>query len=159
MRKQPHPLHGARVRLTLPVQPSDVSARLVLGTGGGGDGSIPITLRSLVPLGSSGGSFNGALTGGNGRMAFGAQTFTFQFDVPGGQSALNLALRLRDAGYNSTGLLVDPGGEPLDIQTTRVGATFTNAMQFFEKTPRAGRLTAALNLVQPSGPAAPRPAQ
>ena len=137
------------VTVRLPVQPGDLSARLALSTGGATDGSIPITLRSLVPLGAGGGAFQGTLTGGNGRMAFGAQTFTFQFDVPRGKSSLDLALRLRDPNTNVVGLLVDPSGEPLDIQTTQVGGTFTDTMQFFEKTPRAGRWTAVLNLVNP----------
>ena len=46
-------------------QAGDESLRLHLGTGSSSsDGSIPIVLRSLVPLGSSGGSFAGRLSGG-----------------------------------------------------------------------------------------------
>ena len=41
---------------------------------------IPVTLRTLVPLSGSGGSFTGTLTGGNGR-AGGSPTQTFAFDV------------------------------------------------------------------------------
>src|SRR5262249_16317687 len=38
--------------------------KLHLDTGGDTDGSIPIVLQALVPLTSSGGTFNGTLTGG-----------------------------------------------------------------------------------------------
>src|SRR5438094_560591 len=68
------------VTVKLPAQPSDQGARLVLGTGHADDGSIPITLRSLVRLNGSGGSFQGVLTGGNGRPIFGGQVLSFQFD-------------------------------------------------------------------------------
>src|SRR5262249_59530984 len=42
----------------------DESLRLHLGTGGASDGSVPIVIRSLVPLSSAGGTFAGTLTGG-----------------------------------------------------------------------------------------------
>ncbi len=45
-------------------QAGDESLALHLGTGSGDDGSIPITLRALVPLNGNHGSFSGTLTGG-----------------------------------------------------------------------------------------------
>ncbi len=42
----------------------DEALSLRLGTGGSTDGSIPISLRALVPISSTGGSFSGTLTGG-----------------------------------------------------------------------------------------------
>jgi hypothetical protein len=142
------------VTVKLPAQPGDVGARLVMGTGHADDGSIPITVRSLVPVHAAGGSFQGVLTGGNGRPIFGGQTLQYQFDVPAGKPALNLALTLRDPNYNLTGLLVDPSLEPVDVQSTSpiIGngaVAFTNTMQFFERTPRAGRWTAVLVLNPP----------
>jgi hypothetical protein len=140
------------VTVKLPSQPRDIGARLVLGTGSADDGSIPITLRSLVRLNAAGGTFQGILTGGNGRPVFGGQTLTFQFDVPAGRRSLDLALNLRDPGYNLTGLLVDPKGEPLDVQSTTsiLTGAFTNTVQFFERSPRAGRWTAVLVLNPPN---------
>ncbi|HXM54483.1 MAG TPA: S8 family serine peptidase [Candidatus Dormibacteraeota bacterium] len=142
------------VTVRLPAQPGDQGARLVLGTGSADDGSIPITLRSLVRLNSSGGSFQGVLTGGNGRPIFGGQVLSFQFDVPGGKKSLNLALNLRDPNYNLTGFLVDPQGEALDIQSTAPitgggSVAFTNAMQFFQRTPQKGRWSAIFALNAP----------
>lgn len=141
------------VRLRLPVQPGDISARLVLNTGSDDDGSLPVTLRSLVPVGPAGGSFQGVLTGGNGRPIFGGDALTYQFDIPAGRAVLNLAVQLRDPNYNLTGFLVDPSGEPVDTQSTGLavagGTTFTNAMQFFVRSPVAGRWTAIMVLNTP----------
>ena len=111
---------------------------LHLGTGGSDDGSIPITLRSLVPIGGGGGSFSGNLTGG-GSTGNAGQSFTYQFRVPPGKPSLNLGFRLADPGYQLTGYLVDPNGQPLDEQSNGVvnaGGAFAGfgpTMQFFQR--------------------------
>jgi hypothetical protein len=144
------------VRVRLPATPGDSAARLVIGTGGAGDGAIPIVLRALVPLRTaSGGSFNGTLTGGNGRPIFGGQTVDFQFDVPANRRSLNLALNLRDPNFNLTGFLIDPHGDALDIQSTAPitgggSVAFENTMQFFQRTPAKGRWTVVLALNPPA---------
>jgi len=142
------------VTVKLPNQPGDKGARLVIGTGGADDGSIPITVRSLVKLSGGGGSFSGTLTGGNGRPIFGGQVLSFQFDVPANKRSLNLGLSLRDPNYNLTGFLVDPNGEALDIQSTSpiVGGgsvAFNATMQFFQRTPQKGRWSAIFALNAP----------
>jgi hypothetical protein len=141
------------VRVRTPASAGDTSARLVVGTGDASDGSIPITIRSLVRLGPAGGAFQGVLTGGNGRPVFGGQTLTFQFDVPGGRPSLDVALGLRDPGYNLTGILVDPGGEPVNEQSTGMvtasGTAFTRALALLVRTPRAGRWALVLALNPP----------
>jgi Subtilase family len=141
------------VRTALPAQAGDTSARLVIGTGASDDGSIPVTVRSLVPMGPGGGAFQGILTGGNGRPILGGQTLVYQFDVPAGRPSLDLALRLRDPGYNVAGLLLDPSGEPVDEQTTRLvtagTTTATSALQLLQRSPHAGRWTAILVLSPP----------
>jgi hypothetical protein len=146
---------GARksvsVSLPLPTDAGDMSARLVLGTGGADDGIVPITVRSLVPVAKTGGSFHGILTGGNGRKPFfGGQVLSFQFDVPRGVPAVNVTLRLANPNDNLLGFLVDPQNQPLDIQSTSLttgGATaFTDTMQFSLRTPQAGRWTLVLAL-------------
>jgi hypothetical protein len=142
--------------IPLPAQAGDLGVRLVLGTGHDDDGSIPVTVRALVPVDADGGTFRGVLTGGNGRPIFGGQTLAFQLDVPAGKPALDLALTLRDPDYNLTGLLVDPSGEPVDVQSTAPigpGGTvaFTDAMQLFHRAPRAGRWAVVLVLNPPVG--------
>jgi Subtilase family len=140
------------VTATTPGVAGDLAASLVLSASGGSHVSLPITLRALVPVGAGGGTFTGALEGGNGRSANNAQMFSFQFDVRGGRPALNLALTLRDPNYRVTGFLVSPSGEPLDDQSTvqlnSAGqiAGFGRVMQFTLRRPQAGRWTAILRL-------------
>jgi subtilisin family serine protease len=132
-----------------PAQAGDESLRLHLGTGAGDDGSIPVTVRALVPLAASGGSFAGRLTGG-GSTGNAGQTFTCQFRLPAGEPSLNLGLRLADPNYQLVGFLVDPNGEPLDVQSTAqfdandnlVG--FGRTMQFFRGNPAGGLWTFTL---------------
>jgi hypothetical protein len=146
---------GARksvsVSLPLPTDAGDMSARLVLGTGGSDDGIVPITVRSLVPVGKTGATFHGTLTGGNGRKPlFGGQVLSFQFDVPKGVPVMNLAVQLANPNDDLTGFLLDPQNQPLDIQSTvPIGGSsvgFTDAMQFSLATPQAGRWTLVLAL-------------
>jgi hypothetical protein len=143
-----------QVSMPAPRTPGDASASLTLGDGTAAPGSLPVTVRSLVPLNGAGGEVSARFTGGNGRPIFGAQTLTYQLDVAAGKAALNLGVKLRDAGYNVTGMLVDPSGEPRTTASTgRPGAggatTFTDALQLFQRAPMPGRWTALLILNGP----------
>jgi Subtilase family len=141
---------GFTVSLDSSPEAGDRTASLRLSTGGENDGALPVVVRSLVPTNDSGGSFGGLLTGG----ATLGQQFTYQFDVPAGMPLLDLAVSLRDPSYPVYGFLVDPSGQPLDVQSTITGQTaggvrvFGRNMQFFEKTPAAGRWTAIVWLNQ-----------
>jgi hypothetical protein len=75
---------------------------------------IPVTLRTLIPTGPTGGNFTGTLTGGNGRAGAGP-TQTFDFDVPRGVNDMSLNLEISDSGYLLEGLLVDPNGMELSV--------------------------------------------
>src|SRR5262249_50404214 len=98
-------------------QAADEGLKLHLGTGNATDGSIPIILRALVPLSSTGGTFAGTLTGGATNFNAG-QAFTYQFKVTGNRPSLNLGVQLPDPDYILEGFLVDPNGQPQDAQTT-----------------------------------------
>ncbi len=126
-------------------QAGDEALSLHLGTGSSTDGAIPIVLRALVPITGSGGSFAGNLTGGGSYLAFG-QEFTYQFNVPAGQPSLNVGIKLPDPDYVLQGALVDPNGEPLDLQSTANDVFFGPGptMQFFERTPQPGLWTLTL---------------
>jgi Subtilase family/Peptidase inhibitor I9 len=125
-------------------QAGDEALKLHLGTGSSTDGSIPIVLRALVPLNSSGGSFSGSLTGGGNNFNAG-QEFTYQFKVTGGMPSLNLGIQLPDPNFILEGFLIDPNGQPLDIQTT-ANDNFAPGptMQFFHGTPAPGLWTVVL---------------
>jgi hypothetical protein len=134
-------------------QAGDEALRLHLGTGSASDGSIPIIIRSLVPLNRQGGSFAGQLTGG-GSTGNAGQSFTYQFVLPSNRPALNLGVQLRDAGYDLNGFLIDPSGEPQDIQSTAEvnpdgSQTVGPTMQFFRGRPSGGLWTLTLNVTGP----------
>jgi subtilisin family serine protease len=135
-------------------QAGDEALTLHLGTGSSDDGSIPVIVRSLVPLSPSGGSFSGSLTGG-GATGNAGQQFTYQFNVMGNKPLLNVGIQLADSGYNLNGFLIDPNGQPLDAQSTvALDANdnflgFGPTMQFFRGTPAPGLWTLVLNVAGP----------
>jgi hypothetical protein len=105
------------VRFRMPSQAGDIPAAIRF-DGGESDGlhaSVPVTLRSLIAVDSSGGTFRGLLTGGNGRPLAGP-TQNFEFDVPRGAPNVDVTLDMVDAGYALQGFLVDPHGIPLSVQ-------------------------------------------
>jgi Subtilase family/Peptidase inhibitor I9 len=100
---------------------------------------IPVTLRTLIPLGPTGGSFSGTLTGGNGRAAAGP-TQTFEFDVPNGVQNMSLVLPVSDNGYLLEGLLVDPQGMELSVElNVDPSGVPQYALQHFHYNPQPGR--------------------
>jgi subtilisin family serine protease len=151
------PGQSANFRVQVPgAQAGDQAYRLHLGTGSSLDGSIPVTVRSLVSLSHQGGSFAGQLTGG-GSTGNAGQNLNYQFYVPYGRQALNIGVKLADPNYNLNGFLIDPSGEPVDVQSTAVTDAdgnvvgFGPTMQFFRGNPRGGLWTLTLNV---SGPLA-----
>ena len=137
------------VRMDVPATAGDLAASLRLSTGSADDGSIPIVLRSLVPISAAGGTLQGVLTGG---ASLGEQ-HTFQFDMPRGKPSLNVAFAVPDGHFAIIGILVDPFGQPLDDQGTIYidqagGAHFLKTMQFFERQPAAGRWSLVVWLFQ-----------
>jgi Subtilase family len=101
---------------------------------------IPVTVRTLIPVGPTGGNFTGTLTGGNSRAGEGP-TQTFSFDVPPGVDNMSLVLEIADNGYLLEGLLVDPQGMQLSVEPNQDpltgGALY--ALQLFHNNPQPGR--------------------
>jgi hypothetical protein len=150
---------GASTAITttfsMPSQPGDMAIGLRLNPSSGGSSNnepeVPITLRTLVPLGPNGGSFTGTLTGGNGLLG---PYQTFEFDVPGaptssshdpkhgsdGPSNMSLDLHIADSGYLLEGLLVDPQGMQLSVQgNVDVNGNVQGTLQQFCDHPQPGR--------------------
>lgn len=153
------PGQSANFQVSAPAgQAGDDSFRLHLGTGSSTDGSIPIIVRSLVPMSWQGGTFSGNLSGGASPGQSG-QTFTYQFRVPWGRPSLNLGVQMPDTNYGVSGWLVDPNGQPLDAQNTIDRLTpfgtspeqfiFGPTMQFFHAHPQGGLWTVVLTVEQP----------
>lgn len=96
--------------VTTPAQPGDAAGAIVLTPTGGDATTIPVTLRSLVPLGPA--SWTDTLTGGNGRAVNTGEAFYYQINVPSGQPELNASVRLADNPNNSfMAWLIDPQGQ------------------------------------------------
>lgn len=135
-----------------PAAPGDLAESLDFATDAGGSApaSIPVTLRTLVPLG---GSFSGTLTGGNKRMSFYGQELSYQFVVPSGQQGKNLDVNVQDAspGYVVLGFLADPQGQPVDVQGTQTpdGSQDLQTLHLTWAAPTAGTWT--LDLAQFAG--------
>lgn len=153
------------VHVTTPAQPGDENADVAIsatdsqGTAHNA-GAIPVVLRSLVPLGPTGGSWTGTLTGGNGRGGSPGQTLSYQFDVPAGLKDLDLNTVIPSSNYNLEGVLVDPNGLPIDVQSTVTAldpntgqpTAYTNTMQFFRRDPLPGRWEFVFLINDNSGP-------
>jgi hypothetical protein len=126
----------------MPATPGDLAAAIHFAdaSGGGLYPEIPVTLRTLIPTGPTGGNFTGTLTGGNGRAGAGP-TQTFAFDVPNGVHNMSLTLEIADNGYLLEGLLVDPNGMQLSVMPNQDPATGSAqfALQSSHYDPQPGR--------------------
>jgi Subtilase family len=99
---------------------------------------IPVSLRTLIPVGPLGGDFTGTLTGGNGRAEAGP-TLTYEFNVPAGMSNMSLVLQISDSSYFLEGFLVDPQGMELSVQPNLDPfGNLTFALQLYRENPQPG---------------------
>ncbi|HUN93338.1 MAG TPA: S8 family serine peptidase [Burkholderiaceae bacterium] len=128
----------------MPSTPGDVAAEVRFGNSGSSSSpnfpAIPVTLRSLVPVGPTGAAFGGTLTGGNGRPGAGPVQ-TFEFDVPAGLKDLGLSVAISDPGYLLEGELVDPQGMTLSLQPNidAASGSTTGNLQMTRVRPQPGR--------------------
>ena len=100
------------VTMPLPTQPGDVTASLAFSSAQTAAGSIPITLRSVIPVVNGVGTFTGTLVGGNGRGYVPAQTLFYNVNVPKGEPALDVQLALGHGATDPfTAFLVSPDGQ------------------------------------------------
>jgi hypothetical protein len=96
--------------VTTPAQPGDEAGSILLKTSAGTT-SIPVTLRSLIPVSAPQESFTGTLTGGNGRQTSTGQTAYYQVYLPPGAPALNVTVSTANPSNTLFAELVDPSGE------------------------------------------------
>lgn len=101
----------ATMSITNPRLAGDRDESVVVSTPSG-QTTVPVTVRTTIPMGPSGGSFKGALTGGNGRDGAEAQTNTYFFQVPAGKTNLAVSVALStDPAEHLVGYLVAPDGQ------------------------------------------------
>ncbi|MEV7938055.1 S8 family serine peptidase [Kitasatospora sp. NPDC088264] len=145
-----------KVQLTTPGTSGDSSQAITVASSNGTATSVPVVLRSLVPVNQGKGTFTGTITGGNGRNASPTQSFAYAFDVPKGQKDLRVGVTVaKDPKLLMQGALISPNGTPIDIEgnglldaqgnltgtTAGVSATTVN--------PAAGRWRFVLNVLGP----------
>jgi hypothetical protein len=129
---------------SMPDEPGDTAAALRFDhspdAASAGLPEIPVTLRTLIPTGPTGGNFTGTLTGGNGRAGAGP-TQTFAFDVPNGIDNMSLSLEISDNGYLLEGYLVDPNGMELSVEPNQdpQNGSAQFGLQLFHNNPQPGR--------------------
>jgi subtilase family protein len=106
---------------SLAAKPGDLSEAVTFGAPGWGKSSLPVTLRSLIPLRHGTGHFATTLVGGNGRGFVPAQTFFYDFNVPAGSKSLDVQAKL--GGSNNDpfyAYLVDPQGDAVAQASNQV---------------------------------------
>jgi hypothetical protein len=99
----------AQLKVTSPQTAGDAAQSVVLSTSGE-QTTVPVTVRTTVPLSTAGGTFSGVLTGGNGREGTGQEN-AYSFDVPAGKPALHAQLSFTDSQDAVSAYLVDPDGQ------------------------------------------------
>ena len=107
---------GFRLNVSTPAKPGDAAGSIVLHSAASEPGfaattTIPVTLRSLVPVPAPTTTFTGTLTGGNGRAPSTGQTAYYQLRLPAGEQALNATVSTGNKNNTLFAVLVDPHGE------------------------------------------------
>jgi hypothetical protein len=145
---QPGKSAKVKVNVKLPSQPGDMSAAFTFG-----GSSVPMSLRSLVPVRGGVGTFTADMTGGNGRAGTPAQTFFYNVDVPAGRPALDVSTVLADVDPYYT-YLISPDGQtaaqgsnqlPVGQGTVVSG----NGTRLHTVNPAAGRWTVIITFTNP----------
>jgi hypothetical protein len=120
------------VRARVPAGAGDASGQIVLDAGNGPT-SIPVTLRGLIAMRQAAspptlwtGSFQGSVTGGNGRPG-GGQMTSYRFTVPPGIRNIDADITVaRVPASEVTGYLIAPGGQTLGYGASSLTTGFTS---------------------------------
>ena len=146
---------SANLTLVSPTTPGDTSQSVVIAPEGGEATTIPVTVRTAIPMGPDGGSFRGVLTGGNGRPGNDSQTNTYVFKVPGGLKDLDVSFAFKnDPADEVLAYLVDGSGQTLGYSTnytvTKGGKpSSTRFVQLYHTNPRGGQWKLVLQFADP----------
>lgn len=134
----------------LPRTPGDTSQSIVVRSDAATN-TIPVTIRTLAKPGKT---FDGVLTGGNGRGNPAVQS-TYAFNVPAGENDIDVSVAFADINDGVVAFLQNPEGNNV-AQTSNLyaGGTFTNTVTVYKDHPEAGKWTLVLDWLQPVSGAA-----
>jgi hypothetical protein len=108
---------NVHVSFTVPAN-GDTSYSVTIANSAGHQTSVPVVIRTVVPVSHGAGTFSGTITGGNARGGSAAQVFTYAFDVPAGKRDVSVGVKLAsDPKYTLEGVLVDPNEETQAIDS------------------------------------------
>jgi hypothetical protein len=106
---------GVTLTVATPGTPGDRAGSIVIRSVAGrrsvSTGTVPVTLRSLVPTPAPSSSFTGTLTGGNGRASNTGQSAFYQVHVPSGTKVLNAQISTPNSANTFFAELIDPSTE------------------------------------------------
>ncbi|MGO9911459.1 MAG: S8 family peptidase [Acidimicrobiales bacterium] len=137
-----------------PATSGDTSQSIVLRTVGGATNTVPVTVRTMVPIGKNGGTFKGVLTGGNGR-GNPAQMNSYVFDVPKGLHDVDVSAAFGDTNDAVAAFLLDPEGEAVassssvTVNSKDTGIISTRDVNVYKDAPQAGAWTLVLDWLSP----------
>ena len=138
---------------TSPAASGDTAQSIVL-TASGVTNTIPVTVRTTVPIGPKGGTFKGVLTGGNGR-GNPAATNTYMFKVPSGKHDIDVSASFADKNDGVVALLLDPEGQAVAASSSVTLNSAGNALlttghvNLYKDAPQAGEWSLVLDWLQP----------
>ncbi|WP_329568645.1 peptidase [Kitasatospora sp. NBC_01266] len=144
------------VQVTTPATGGDTTENIVVASSNGTTTSVPVVLRSLIPVSNNTGTFTGTITGGNARDYSPAQSNSWAFDVPAGKKDLRVGVTVaKDPNLVMQGVLISPNGTPIDAESNAVFdgsgniTTTTNGVSATTVNPAAGRWRFVLNVLNP----------
>ena len=147
---KPGQTKNVTLKANAPSSPGDEAASLVLDSNLGGTTSIPVTLRSMVDVGPTGGSFGGVLNGGNGRPNGEGQEDYYEFKVTHGVNDITANVSLTNDVKDPVGAyLIDPNGNVAGYGQNSINGTQGLSLTAYAANPITGTWTLIIDFAEP----------
>jgi hypothetical protein len=138
------------IHVRTPSSPGDFAGSIVFSSSSGDTTTLPLTLRSLVRIHHGHGSFDGVLTGGNGRPPGEGQVDYYEFRVPAGVRDITANVNLtNDAGDPVGGYLIDPDGNVGGYSQNSLNGNQGTSLTAYSAHPIPGVWTLIIEFAEP----------